>query len=153
MKGEKNIVTNKKAYFQYHIIEKYEAGIVLAGTEVKSLRQGKVSLQDSYAQITKGEAYLVNCHISPYEKGSYYNRDPKRKRKLLLNKSEIKRLIGATQQKGLTLVPTKMYFKGGYAKVELGLAKGKHTYDKRESLKKKEQQREIDRAVRDKGKE
>lgn len=150
MSSEKNIATNKKAYYEYHILDKYEAGIVLFGTEIKSLRQGKASLQDSYAQIVKGEAWLLNCHISAYEKGSYSNQDPRRKRKLLLNKSEIRSLIGATQQKGLTLIPTRMYFKGGLAKVELALAKGKHTYDKREAIKKKMQTREIDRAVRGK---
>jgi len=148
MTGEKNIATNKKAYYEYIILEKYEAGIALTGTEVKSLRGGKANLQDSYAKIENGEAWLFNCHISPYEKGSYNNQDPKRKRKLLLNKSEIRKLIGATQQKGLTLIPVRMYFKRGYAKVELALAKGKHSYDKRESIKERMQKREIDRAVK-----
>lgn len=148
MSGEKNITVNKKAYYEYIILEKYEAGIALSGTEVKSLREGKANLQDSYAKIENGEAWLFNCHISPYEKGSYNNLEPKRKRKLLLNKSEIKKLIGATQQKGLTLIPVRMYFKRGYAKVELALAKGKHSYDKRESIKERMQKREIDRAVK-----
>ena len=154
-KKEENsvVVTNRKAFHDYFIEETYEAGISLRGTEVKSLREGRINLKDSFAMVEKEEVFLYNCHISPYSHGNIFNHDPTRKRKLLLRKGEIERLLGKTQQKGLTLVPLKIYFKRGWAKVELGLAKGKKLYDKRESDAKRSAQREIEKAVRGKGKE
>ncbi len=138
------VCQNKKAYHDYFIEETIEAGIMLTGTEVKSLRLGKANLKDSYARIKGEEAFLINTHISPYARAdSFRQQDPERTRKLLLHKKEILRLIGKTREKGYTLIPTKIYFKGGKAKVELGLAKGKTTYDKRETLKKKEAAREV----------
>ncbi|MDP2690393.1 MAG: SsrA-binding protein SmpB [Deltaproteobacteria bacterium] len=138
------VCQNKKAYHDYFIDETIEAGIMLTGTEVKSLRLGKANLKDSYARIKGEEIFLINTHISPYARAdSFRQQDPERTRKLLLHKKEILRLIGKTREKGYTLIPTKIYFKGGKAKVELGLAKGKTTYDKRETLKKKEAAREV----------
>jgi SsrA-binding protein len=138
------VCQNKKAYHDYFIVETLEAGIVLTGPEVKSLRLGRANLKDSYARIKNEEVFLINTHISPYARAdSFHQQDPERTRKLLLNKKEIRRLIGKTREKGYTLVPTKIYFKGGRAKVEIGLAKGKTTYDKRETLKKKEAAREV----------
>ncbi len=138
------VCNNKKAYHDYFIEETVEAGIMLTGPEVKSLRLGRANLKDSYARIKNGEVWLVNTHISPYARADSFNQpDPERTRKLLLHKKEIQRLIGKTREKGFTLVPTKIYFKGGKAKVELGLAKGKTHYDKRATLKKKEADREI----------
>ncbi len=141
----KIIATNKKAYHDYFVEETYEAGIVLVGTEVKSVRLGKVNLCDSYAAIKNGEVFLTGAHISPYEKGSYFNVDPLRPRKLLLNKAEIRRLKARTEQKGYTLVPLKVYFKDSLVKVELGLCRGKDLYDKRESIKRREEARKLDR--------
>lgn len=140
----KKILENKRAKHDYHILDTYEAGIVLEGMEVKSLRQGNVSLQDSYARVENGEVFLYDAHISPYSNSDIKNYDPKRKRKLLLNKKEINRLFRRTQQSGFTLIPLSMYFsEKGLAKVALGVAKGKHTYDKREELKKDEIKREL----------
>ncbi len=141
----KIIATNKKAYHDYFVEETYEAGIVLVGTEVKSVRLGKVNLRDSYAAIKNGEVFLTGAHISPYEKGSYFNVDPLRPRKLLLNKAEIRRLKARTEQKGYTIVPLKVYFKDSLVKVELGLCRGKDLYDKRESIKRREEARKLDR--------
>ncbi len=143
--------TNRKAYHDYHIHETCEAGISLLGTEVKSLREGRVNLKDSYAIIKDGEAFLLNCHISPYSHGNIQNHDPLRTRKLLLHKKEIGKLLGRTSQQGLTIVPLKIYFKNGKAKVEIGLAKGKRQYEKRESTKEKEAKREIERHMKSRG--
>lgn len=145
----KIIAQNKKARHDYFIEETYEAGIVLKGTEVKSIRQGKVNLKDSYAAIQNGEVYVYNMHISPYEKGNIYNVDPVRSRKLLLNRREINRLIGYTQQKGLTLVPLKLYFKKGLVKMELAVARGKKLHDKRADIAKRHAEREIERSFRE----
>jgi len=144
----KSICINKKAIHDYFILEKIEAGIVLKGTEVKSLRQGRVNLKDSYARIKNGEAYLIDCYISPYNSGGHFNHEPERQRKLLLKKKEIKKFLGKMTEKGMTLIPVSLYFKGGLVKVELGLAKGKRQYDKREVLRKKEERREIERAFK-----
>lgn len=144
----KIITLNRKARHLYHILETYEAGIVLLGTEVKSCRQGKVSIQEAYAKVEQGEVWLIDSHIAMYEMSGYCVHDPKRKRKLLLNKSEIRKLIGATQQKGLTLIPLSFYFKKGIAKVELGLAKGKKVYDRREEIASREAKREAEKAER-----
>jgi SsrA-binding protein len=146
--GTKIIAVNKRARFDYHISETFEAGLVLQGTEVKSLRDGRVNLQDAYADVQNGEVFLLQAHINQYEQGNRFNHDPVRPRKLLLHKQEIKRLIGKTQEKGLTLIPTRMYFNRGKAKVELGLAKGKKQYDKREDLKRRTAERDIARAMR-----
>ena len=146
--GTKVITQNKKAYHDYHIEETLETGIVLTGTEVKSLRAGRVNLRDSYAIVQDGELFLVGTHISPYEQGNIFNHDPLRNRKLLAHAREIRRYYGKIQIAGYTLVPTKMYFKEGRVKVEIGLAKGKATFDKRQTLAKKEHQREMERAFR-----
>ncbi|MDO8526374.1 MAG: SsrA-binding protein SmpB [Deltaproteobacteria bacterium] len=148
--GIKIITENRKAGFHYHFVEKFEAGLVLQGSEVKSLRDGKANLGDAYASIDNGELWLLKCHISPYSPAANMNHDPLRKRKLLLKRKEIERLVGQLEEKGLTLVPTKLYFKEGRAKVELALAKGKKLFDKRESLKKKEDRRNIARAMKHK---
>lgn len=148
----KVIAQNKKAYHDYFIEDTYEAGIVLQGTEIKAIRAGRVNLKDSYAKIEKGEAFLHNMHISPYEQGNRYNHDPMRTRKLLLHKKEIAKLIGITKEQGYSLVPVKLYLKNGYAKVLIGLAKGKKNYDKREDLKQKEAKRDIERAFRERQK-
>lgn len=141
----KIVATNKKAYHDYFVEETYEAGIALSGTEVKSVRLGKVNLRDSYVTLKSGEALLVGVHISPYEKGSYFNVDPLRIRKLLLHKTEIRRLKARTEQKGFTVVPLKIYFKDSLVKVEIGLCRGKDLYDKRETLKRREEERKLDR--------
>ena len=143
--AEKLICQNKKAWHNYFIEDKYEAGIALLGTEVKSLRDGKANLGDSYAKIQKGEVFLVDAHISAYRFGNRFNHDPLRSRKLLLHRREIRRLIGKVQEKGLTLIPLRLYFSDGRAKVELGLAKGKKLFDKRENLKRKTMEREMER--------
>ncbi len=145
----KIVCQNKKARHDYHIIEVIEAGMVLLGTEVKSLREGRANLKDSYARIRDGELYLLQAHISPYSHASLDNHDPERVRKLLVHKRELKRLTGKTQEKGLTLVPLKIYFKDGKAKIELALASGKKSYDKRETLKRKTQAREMERAIKE----
>ena len=141
----KQIANNKKAYFDYFIEDKYEAGIELFGTEVKSLRMGKCSIKESFIRIERGEVYVYGMHISPYEKGNIFNKDPLRVRKLLLHKSEIRKLSGELAQKGYTLVPLAVYLKGSLVKVEIGLAKGKKLYDKRETLAKKDQRREVEK--------
>jgi SsrA-binding protein len=142
---------NRKARHDYEILTSFEAGIVLQGTEVKSLRAGSVNLKDSYATVEGGEVYLYNAHISAYEPGTRYNHEPERVRKLLLNRAEIRRLIGRTQQQGLTLVPLSIYFTRGKAKVELALARGKKRYDKRESIARRQADRDLERAMRDRG--
>ena len=141
----KNIATNRKANFEYEILGKYEAGIVITGTEVKSLRVGKVNLQDAYGRIINDEVWLVNSHISEYKFGNINNHDPLRNRKLLLNKKEIRKIKQQLNEKGLTLVPLKFYFKGSLVKVEIGIARGKKLYDKRESIKKREVERKLSR--------
>jgi SsrA-binding protein len=142
---ERNITVNRKARHEYTIVQTYEAGIVLKGTEVKSLRLGKVNLVDSYASLNNGEVWLFSANISAYEQGNINNHEPTRTRKLLLNKNEIRKLIGKVKEKGLTLVPLRLYFKNGKVKVELALAKGKKTYDKRESIAKRDLQRDKER--------
>jgi len=144
----KIIARNKMARVNYDISETFEAGIVLVGTEVKSLRAGRSNLKDSYAQVNNEEVFLHDLHISPYTHGNRYNHDPLRPRKLLLHKREIKRLYGRTREKGFSLIPTKMYFKNGKIKVEIGLARGKKLFDKREDLKRREDQRDIERHFR-----
>ena len=141
----KTIAQNKKAFHDYFVEEKYEAGIELCGTEVKSLRQGSVNLKDSWCSIDKGELFIKGMHISPYEKGNIFNKDPLRTRKLLMHKREITKLLGLTTTKGYTLVPLSLYFKNGKVKMELGLAIGKKLYDKREDIAKKDQRREAER--------
>ncbi len=150
-KSEIAVATNRKAYHDYFIEEKFEAGIMLQGTEVKSLRDGRVNLQDSYASVKGSEVFLHHCHISPYSHGNIMNHEPLRTRKLLLHRKEINRLLGKTQQQGLTLIPLRIYFsKRGLAKVELGLAKGKKLHDRRETLKTREASREVERAMKEK---
>jgi len=139
----KLIANNKKAYHDYFIEDKYEAGIELFGTEVKSVRMGKCSIKEAFIRIENGEVYVYGMHISPYEKGNIFNKDPLRDRKLLLNKREIHKLIGLVKQQGYTLVPISLYFSGNFVKMELGIGKGKKLYDKREDLKKKDQERYI----------
>ena len=145
---EKDICVNRRARHDYFIEETYEAGLVLQGSEVKSLRDGRANLSDSYARIIRGECILLNAHINPYSAANRYNHEPTRTRKLLLHKQEIRRLGGKVREKGLTLVPLRLYFKGGRAKVELGLARGKKLYDKRETLRKKAAQREVERSLK-----
>lgn len=142
---EKNITVNRKARHEYSILQTFETGIVLSGTEVKALRQGKANLVDSYANIEKGEVWLISANISAYEQGNINNHEPTRTRKLLLKKSEIRRLIGKVKEKGLTLIPMRLYFKNGKVKVELAVAKGKKVYDKRESIAKRDFQRDQER--------
>lgn len=145
-KEKKIVAVNRKARHDYSILETFEAGIALTGTEVKSLRRGKVSLQDSYADVKNGEIWIYNLHISPYEHGNIYNHDPKRPRKLLLNKDEIAYLVGKVRERGLTLIPLSIYFnERGWAKVELGLAKGKKLYDKRRDIAERDERRELER--------
>ena len=146
--GVKIICRNRKARHLYQLLEEHEAGLVLTGTEVKSLREGHASLPESYAVIRENEAYLVGCHISEYTAGNRYNHDPLRDRKLLLSRREIRRLATKMQEKGLTLVPLSIYFRGGWAKVKLALARGKKIYDKREDIKRREAEREAARALR-----
>ncbi|EDO1167123.1 SsrA-binding protein SmpB [Listeria innocua] len=149
-KGDGKLVAqNKKARHDYAIEETFEAGIVLQGTEIKSVRNARVNLKDSYARIDKGEIFLHNMHISPYEQGNRYNHDPLRTRKLLLHKKQISRLIGETKESGYSIVPLKMYIKDGYAKVIIGVARGKKKYDKRQDLKQKEAKRDIERAFKE----
>jgi SsrA-binding protein len=146
--SKKTVARNRKALHEYHIIDSYEAGIVLAGPEVKSIRGGKVSLTEAFARIEGNEALLYGMHVTPYDPASRWNVDPVRTRKLLLHRREIRRLIGATQQEGFTLVPLELYLKDGFVKVALGLGKGKKNYDKREEAKKRDADREMQRAVR-----
>jgi SsrA-binding protein len=149
MAGRTPEIKNKKAYYDYEILEKYEAGIELKGTEVKSLREGKANLRDSFVRIENGEAFLFNAYIAPYTHGNLFNHEPTRKRKLLLHKSEIKRLFGKTQEKGLTIVPLRMYFNSrGKVKVEIALVRGKKKFDKRETIKRRELEREARKAMK-----
>jgi SsrA-binding protein len=145
----KLIANNKKAYHDYFIEEKFEAGLALAGTEVKSLRMGKCSIKESFIQIRDGEALICGMHISPYEKGNIFNKDPMRTRKLLLHKKEINKLLGASTKQGYTIVPLQVYFKGSLAKCEIGLAKGKKLYDKRADIAKKDAKRDMERAFKE----
>lgn len=148
----KVVSENRKARHDYHIHEAYEAGIALTGTEVKSLRAGKANLKDSYARVDNGELILHNMHISPYEQGNRFNHEPLRARKLLMHRYEINKLVSKTREKGYTLVPLKLYFSRGKAKVELGLASGKHTYDKRQDMAERDAKRDMDRELRDRQK-
>lgn len=148
--SKKIIANNKKARYEYFIEDVFEAGIVLKGTEVKSIRQGKVSIKESFCQISNGELFIDGMHITPYEHGNRYNVDPIRRRKLLLNRREINKLIGATKEKGYTIVPLNLYLKDGLIKLEIALAKGKKLYDKRETIAKKDADRRIQRAIREK---
>jgi SsrA-binding protein len=143
--AERVVVSNRRALHEYFILESFEAGIALKGTEVKSLRAGQANLQDGFAMIKNGEVWLLGMHISPFEKGNINNHDPRRARKLLLRKSEIRKLLTMTTKKGLTLVPLKVYFKNNKAKIEIGVAKGKKSYDKRETIKKREVERDLQR--------
>lgn len=147
-KSKKLISSNKKAFHDYFVDEKIEAGIELFGTEVKSVRAGNVNLKDSYVSLRTGEAILIGMHISPYEQGNIFNRDPLRDRRLLLHKKEIMRLIGKTKEKGYSLIPLSVYFLGSKVKVELGLARGKKSYDKREAIAERDAKRSMDRAVK-----
>ncbi len=153
MTSDKVVATNREAYHNYFVLETYECGIALTGTEVKSIRGGRCNLKDSYALIREGEAWLFNAHISPYSHGNRENHEPTRTRKLLLHKAEIDRLLGKSQEKGLTLVPTKMYFKNGRIKLELAVAKGKKLYDKRETERRREADREVRAVMKEKGRE
>ena len=143
------IADNRKAFHDYHILETFEAGIALLGTEVKGIREGRANLRDSFARVEGGEVWLFNVHINPYSHRGYVDHDPKRKRRLLLHKHEIRKLIGKTVEKGLTLVPTRLYFKNGKIKVALALAKGKQAYDKRETIRRREVDRETRAAVKE----
>jgi SsrA-binding protein len=149
MAGEKIVATNRKAFHNFDILETYEAGLVLRGTEVKSLRESQVNFKDCYAAIDKGEAWLIGCHISPYHHGTDANHDPERTRKLLLNQREIKRLVGKVAERGLTIVPLRLYFKSGRAKVELGLARGKKLHDKRATIRERDERRELAKEARE----
>ena len=146
--GEKTIVQNRRARHEYHILEHHEAGIELRGTEVKSLREGHITLKDSYADVEEGEMFLVGVHINPYEQGNIYNHEPERTRRLLMHKREILKLGARVAEKGLTLIPLRLYFKDGRVKVEIALCQGKHTIDKRETLREREVKRELDRATK-----
>ena len=147
----KVIAVNRRATHDYHIDDRIEAGIVLNGTEIKSIREGRVNLREGYARVIGDEAWLVNVHIAPYEQGNRYNHEPLRDRKLLLHRDEIATLVGKVRQRGYTLIPMQLYLKNGRAKVELGLARGKKQFDKRESIARREAQRDIDRALRARG--
>ena len=146
-RNEKTITTNRKARHDYHILDRIEAGIALRGTEVKSLREGKASFIDAYARIDDGEVWLINCYISEFKQGSIFNHEPRRKRKLLLHKSQIRKLNGKVIEKGLTLIPLRLYFSGPYVKVEIGVCRGKRQYDKRKAMKEREARREIERGM------
>jgi SsrA-binding protein len=146
--SDRTVATNRRARHEYEVLETVEAGLVLRGTEVKSLRAGQVNFKDSYATVRNAEAWLVGCHISPYSHGSDANHDPERDRKLLLHGREITRLLGKTAERGLTLVPLRLYFKDGRAKVELGLARGRKLHDKRAAIREREVRREMDKAAR-----
>ena len=147
--AQKNIAENRKAFHDYHILETFEAGIVLVGTEVKAIREGSANLRDSFARLEDGEIWLYNVHINPYTHRGYSSHEPTRKRKLLLHRREIRKLIGKTVEKGLTLVPTRLYFQNGHVKVGLALAKGKQAHDKRETIKRREADRETRAAIKE----
>jgi len=146
--GRKIVVKNRKARHEYHVLDTWQAGIVLQGTEVKSLRQGRANLQDAFARFDQGELWLFNLHISPYEQANQFNHDPLRPRKLLMNRTQLRRLVGQVEQEGLTLVPLDIHFERGRAKVTLALVRGKKLHDKREDLKRREDQRDIERAFK-----
>jgi SsrA-binding protein len=143
------IADNRRAYHEFHILEQFECGMVLTGTEVKSLRMGKVQMADSFARIEDGEVWIYNMHVSPYTHGNIYNVDPMRRRKVLLKKSEISRLLGKTREQGLTLIPLKLYWSGDWAKVDIGLAKGKQLHDKRDAIAKKDIARDVQRTLKE----
>ena len=147
-RAERLLADNRKAHHDYHILHTYEAGIVLLGTEVKSIREGRVNLRDSFARVESGEVFIYNIHVSPYSHRGYADHEPKRRRKLLLRKGEIRKLIGKTVERGMTLVPVRMYLKNGRVKVVVGVAKGKKTYDKRETIRRREAERETRRAIK-----
>ena len=147
--AQKNIAENRKAFHDYHIVETFEAGIVLVGTEVKSIREGSANLRDSFARVEDGEVWVYNVHINPYSHRGYSDHEPTRRRKLLLHRAEIRKLIGKTVEKGMTLVPTRLYFSSGHVKVSLALAKGKQAHDKRETIKRREVERETRAAVKE----
>jgi len=147
-KAQSSIAENRKAFHDYHLLETFEAGLVLLGTEVKAIREGRVNLRDSFARVEDGEVFLYNVHISPYSHRGYADHEPLRRRKLLLHRNEIRKLIGKTVEKGMTLVPVRMYFKNGKVKVSVSLAKGKKDYDKRETIKKRDTDRETRAAVK-----
>src|SRR5215470_15477380 len=149
MVADKVVASNRKAFHDYEILETYEAGVVLRGTEVKSLRESQVNFKDCYAAIDNGEAWLIGCHITPYHHGSDANHDPERSRKLLLHRREIGRLLGKVAERGLTLIPLRLYFKGGRAKCELGLARGKKLHDKRATIRERDERREMAKEARD----
>ena len=142
------LIRNRRARHDYSILDSIEAGLVLQGTEVKSLRQGKANIKDGFAQVREGEVWLYNMHISPYEQGNRYNHDPERPRKLLLSRAQIRRLTGRVEERGLTLIPLKIYFKNGWAKIELGLARGKKEYDKRHDMARRDAEREVEQALK-----
>lgn len=146
--GEHIITTNRRARFEYHIEETYEAGLALTGTEVKALRAGRASIQEAFARVEGGEVWLYHMHIPPYDAGSIFNHDPLRRRKLLLHRAEIRKLYGKARQKGYTLVPLRLYFRHGVAKIELGVARGKKAYDKREDIARRDAERQIAKAVK-----
>lgn len=145
---QKLVANNKKAYHDFFIEEKYEAGLVLHGTEVKSLRMGKCSIKEAFIRIENGEVYVYGMHVSPYEKGNIFNKDPLRVKKLLLHKQQIRKLIGSSAEKGYTIVPLQVYFRDGRAKIEIGLAKGKKLYDKRQDIAKRDQKREAEKEMK-----
>ena len=147
-KAQSSIAENRKAFHDYHFLETFEAGLVLLGTEVKAIREGRVNLRDSFARVEEGEVFLYNVHISPYSHRGYADHEPLRKRKLLLHRDEIRKLIGKTVEKGMTLVPVRLYFKNGRVKVAVSLAKGKKDYDKRETIKRRETERETRAAIK-----
>lgn len=151
--GKHSVARNPKATYDYHILEKWEAGVVLTGTEVKALRNGKASIKEGFARVANGEVFLEGVNITPYEHGNRYNHDPVRSRKLLLHRREIERLIGAVEQKGLTLVPLELYFRDGVAKVTIALARGKKAHDRREDIRKRDAEREVARAMSSRGRE
>ncbi len=146
--GEKTVATNRKARHEYDILETFEAGLALRGTEVKSLREGQVTFKDSYVDFQNAEAWLIGCHVSPYHHGTHANHDPERRRKLLLHRREISRLLGKKAERGLTIVPLRLYFRDGRAKLEIGLARGRKLHDKRSALRERETRREVDREMR-----
>jgi SsrA-binding protein len=149
-KAQRIVADNRKAHHDYHILETFEAGMVLVGTEVKAIREGRVNLRDSFARVDNGEVFVFNVHISPYSHRGYAQHDPLRRRKLLLHRSEIRKLVGKTVEKGMTLVPLRMYFKDGRVKLAIGLAKGKKDYDRRETIKRRETERETRAAIKEK---
>ena len=146
--AKKTISTNRKAFHEYHIFDKFVAGMVLTGTEIKSIRKGAINLKDSFAKIEDSQVFLYNCHISPYEQGNRYNVDSERVRKLLLNKKEIEKMLGKIKKEGYTIVPTELFIQDGWAKLEIALAKGKKLHDKRDDMAKKDQKRDIQRALK-----